>query len=220
MNFIIYILTSISTPAGKFRFVIASTILGVGFKISKRRRWTRISNCSLAFLWTKEDRFTVYFFISVGKGTGPASSAPYLKAVSTICLMEASKILWSYALTRILSFCFSSTSLGLAFAISKLLHNLCYNSGSYGLSALSYGKALFLFQCHWRDKFYDKFNRVSGHYHLCSLRQSNLARDICRPNVELRLVSGKERGMPSAFLFGQNINFGVKVRVRGNRRRF
>ena len=48
--------------------------------------WMLISNCSLEFLSIKDDLFTVYFFNSFGKGTGPAISASYLLAVSIICL--------------------------------------------------------------------------------------------------------------------------------------
>jgi hypothetical protein len=41
----------------------------------------------------------------VGSGTGPAILAPVLSAVSTICSVEVSSILWSNALRMILTFC-------------------------------------------------------------------------------------------------------------------
>jgi len=89
-DYIIFI--SISTPAGKFKLVSALIVRGVGFIISIMRLCTRISNCSRAFLCTKLERFTVYLWVSVGKGTGPTTSAPFRTAVSTICFTELSII--------------------------------------------------------------------------------------------------------------------------------
>ncbi len=93
------IFTSISTPAGRFKFVNALMVFGVGLRISMRRLCTRISYCSRAFLCTKLERLTVYLCISVGSGTGPTTSAPLRIAVSTICLTELSIIFESYART-------------------------------------------------------------------------------------------------------------------------
>jgi hypothetical protein len=95
------IFTSISTPAGRCKFVNALTIFGDGFNTSINRLWTLISYCSRAFLCTKLERFTVYLRISVGSGTGPTTSAPFLTEVSIICLTELSIIFASYARTRI-----------------------------------------------------------------------------------------------------------------------
>src|SRR3990167_5886128 len=65
----------------------------------------RISNCSRASLWTKLERLTVHRLISVGSGTGPTMTASKRAAVSIICLTERSRILCSYARTRIRSLC-------------------------------------------------------------------------------------------------------------------
>ena len=64
----------------------------LGSKMSINLLWILISNCSRAFLWTKLDRLTVYLRISVGKGTGPTTSAPLRIAVSTIWRTELSII--------------------------------------------------------------------------------------------------------------------------------
>ena len=45
-------LISISTPAGTFRRISASTVLEVGSNTSINRLWVRISNCSRLFLST------------------------------------------------------------------------------------------------------------------------------------------------------------------------
>ena len=66
----------ISTPEGKFKSLNASIISSLGLTTSIILLCTLISNCSLAFLWTNVDLFTVYFKISVGNGTGPITSTP------------------------------------------------------------------------------------------------------------------------------------------------
>src|SRR5581483_3669366 len=101
-----YSLTSMSTPAGRFKRVSASTVLFVGSMISIKRLCVRISNCSRASLSTKGDRITVYLSISVGKGTGPETRAPVCCAVFTICIADWSRIRWSYALSRMRMRCF------------------------------------------------------------------------------------------------------------------
>src|ERR1700730_18332502 len=83
-----YSLISISTPAGRFNRVRASTVLLVGSIISIRRLCVRISNCSRASLSMNGERITVYLSISVGSGTGPETRAPVCCAVSTICIAD------------------------------------------------------------------------------------------------------------------------------------
>ena len=55
------IFTSIVTPDGRLRFVRASMTFGLGDRMSMRRLWMRISNCSRASLWTNVERFTKIF---------------------------------------------------------------------------------------------------------------------------------------------------------------
>src|SRR5262245_20871728 len=83
-------LISTSTPAGRSSFINASTVCGVGSKMSTSRLCVRISNCSRDFLSTCGERRTVQRLISAGNGIGPASRAPVRFAVSTI-----SPVLWS-----------------------------------------------------------------------------------------------------------------------------
>src|SRR5579864_1798614 len=77
-------LISISTPEGKSILVSASMVCVVGSRISTRRLWVRISNCSRDFLSLCGERRTQYLFLMVGKGIGPATCAPVRFAVETI----------------------------------------------------------------------------------------------------------------------------------------
>lgn len=94
-NYIIFMATS--TPLGRTKFINASIAFGVGLTTSKRRLWTRSSNCSCEVLLTKVERFTLYLLFSVGKGTGPTTLALFRSAVSIIVLVAVSIILLSYA---------------------------------------------------------------------------------------------------------------------------
>src|SRR6266540_3843204 len=58
-----------STPAGKFSFFNSSTVLAVGSMMSSSRLCVRISNCSMDFLSTCGERFTVNFSINGGSVT-------------------------------------------------------------------------------------------------------------------------------------------------------
>src|SRR6185436_20403892 len=81
-------LISTSTPAGRSSFINASTVCGVGSKMSISRLWVRSSNCSRDFLSTWGERSTVHLFFSVGSGIGPARRAPVRRAVSTISVVD------------------------------------------------------------------------------------------------------------------------------------
>src|SRR5205823_5438782 len=94
-------LISTSTPGGRSSFISASTVSGVGSRMSISRLCVRISNCSRDFLSTCGDRKTVQRLIVVGRGIGPATSAPVRFAVSTISRVDWSRILWSNAFKRI-----------------------------------------------------------------------------------------------------------------------
>src|SRR5215207_10269426 len=85
----------------------ASTVCGVGSRMSIRRLCVRISNCSRDFLSTWGERRTVHLFLEVGSGIGPATRAPVRLAVSTISDVDWSSTRWSYALSLILIFSFS-----------------------------------------------------------------------------------------------------------------
>ena len=85
-------LISTSTPAGRSSFISASTVCGVGSKMSMSRLCVRISNCSRDFLSTCGERSTVHRLRDVGSGIGPASRAPVRFAVSTISPVDWSRI--------------------------------------------------------------------------------------------------------------------------------
>src|SRR5437879_9702104 len=97
-------LISTSTPAGKSSFISASTVWGVGSKMSMSRLCVRTSNCSRDFLSTWGERSTVHLFFAVGSGIGPASRAPVRLAVSTIRSEEHTSELQSpmYLVCRLL----------------------------------------------------------------------------------------------------------------------
>src|SRR3989344_6028433 len=59
----------------------------------------RISNCSRESLSMNAARLTVYFRMSMGKGTGPMIVALWRAAVSVICFTDLSRMPCSYART-------------------------------------------------------------------------------------------------------------------------
>lgn len=58
---------------------------------------------------------------------------------------------------------------------------------------------------------------VAGHHHFHAVRQQNFASDVCRPEEELRLVTGEERRVPSSFFLAQDVNFALEPRAWPNR---
>ena len=56
--------------------------------MSSNRLCTLISYCSREFLCTNDERIVVYFVFSVGRGTGPFSTAPVRSAVSIIVRVD------------------------------------------------------------------------------------------------------------------------------------
>src|SRR5205809_766170 len=99
-------LISTSTPAARSSLPRASIVCCVGSRMSSRRLWVRISNCSRDFLSTCGERFTVKRSMWVGSGMGPATRPPVRRTVSTISRTDWSSSRWSYAFRRmrILSF--------------------------------------------------------------------------------------------------------------------
>src|SRR5246500_2803234 len=64
----------------------------------------RISDCWRLFLSTCGERLTVNFSILVGSGIGPRTCAPVRLAVLTISRVDASRMRWSNALSRMRMF--------------------------------------------------------------------------------------------------------------------
>src|SRR5436309_8837183 len=72
--------------------------------MSSSRLCVRISNCSRLFLSMCGERLTVNFSILVGSGIGPRTWAPVRLAVFTISRVDASRMRWSNALSRMRMF--------------------------------------------------------------------------------------------------------------------
>src|SRR3954469_6499615 len=96
---------STSTPADRSSFISASSVCCVGSRMSSKRLWVRISNCSRLFFSTCGERSPGNLLIRVGSGIGPATRAPVRLAVSTISPALWSSSFESYAFSRILIFC-------------------------------------------------------------------------------------------------------------------
>ncbi|EFM50013.1 hypothetical protein HMPREF0299_6005 [Corynebacterium matruchotii ATCC 14266] len=79
-----------STLAGRSMRMSASTVFGVGSRMSIKRLCVRISKCSRESLYLWGERITAYTFFSVGSGTGPTTRAPVRVTVSTILRADTS----------------------------------------------------------------------------------------------------------------------------------
>ncbi len=77
-------LISTSTPLGSSSFIKASIVLLVVLYMSSSLLYEQSWNCSLDFLFTKVDLFTVKICLFVGKGIGPLTTAPVDFTVFTI----------------------------------------------------------------------------------------------------------------------------------------
>src|SRR5712691_7014984 len=178
--------------------------------MSIRRLCVRISNCSRDFLSTCGDRSTVQRLMVVGKGIGPATSAPVRLAVSTISRVDWSRIRWSYAFKRmrILSPCLIS-----------LFHYFRDGASADGVAAFANRKPQALLQRHRRDQAHFAAHVVSRHHHLHPLRQLHVPRHVRRPKVKLRPVPREKRRVPPAFFLRQHVRFRLEFRVRRDRTR-
>src|SRR3989344_2636904 len=183
------------------------------------------------------DRFTVYFFVSTGRGTGPRIFASCRIAVLMICRMLASKSLCSYAATLMRKICTTSSFsdaffrgfLGIFSVFVSAVITLCAmrpspflgnNFGHYSrthcLASFADGKALFLFKRNRHNEFRFSFYGVSRHNHLRLFRQCHFTGHIRGAHIELRLVAGEKRSVPATFFFGKNIDFSLKFGVRSH----
>src|SRR5512143_3582520 len=218
----------------------ASTVCGVGSRISISRLCVRISNCSRDFLSTWGDLSTVQRLILVGSGIGPDTFAPVRFAVSMISSADWSNSLWSYPFSRILIFCVTITFLkclmddGRPFAslarttdarcfISRpssivprfaLLDHLGDNAGAHGPAALTDGEAKALVHRNRRDQLHAARHIVARHHHLDALGELHHSRHIRRPEIELRTVTVEERGVAAALFLRQDVRLRLELRLR------
>ena len=145
-----------STPDGKFRFINASIIFGVGASMSIILLWVLISNCSREFLSMNELLLTVYREMVVGSGVGPSTIASCLMAVSIICFTLMSNILCSYAEIFKRKRCGVSTEITflrvfgfVSFFVAVgifLFADIRYHSGADSFAAFANCESLFLFK--------------------------------------------------------------------------
>src|SRR3990167_2985379 len=116
--------------------------------MTMRRGWVRIWKWSRAFLSTWGLVRTVINLRWVGRGTGPTTLAPEVRAVSTIFWIASSMTRWSKDLSfkRILP-----ASMGVFYHAWRLLQNFGDGAGADGVAAFANGKAEALLQGHGGD---------------------------------------------------------------------
>src|SRR5258705_7083083 len=102
----------------------------------------------------------------------------------------------------------------------RLLQNLRYDTGTHSTTALTNGEAELLFHRDRGDQLDRHLRVVARHHHLHTTRQLHISRDVGGAEVELRPVAFEERGVPSAFFFIQDVDFGLELGVRLDRAGF
>src|SRR3989442_1285121 len=209
-------LISTSTPGGRSSFISASTVSGVGSRMSISRLCVRISNCSRDFLSTCGERSTVQRLMVVGSGMGPATSAPVRFAVSTISRVDWSRMRWSYAFKRmrILSPCLIVFFKDPCLEIPKLLEDFGDGAGAHRVPAFADGEAQTLLQRHRRDQSDLGRDVVPRHHHLHPRRQLHIPGHVRRTKIKLRPVAGEKRRMPPALFLRQYVRLRLELRVR------
>src|SRR4051812_28369148 len=93
----------------------------------------------------------------------------------------------------------------------SLLENLGDDPRAYGTAALSDGEPKALVHGDRVDELDRHLDVVSRHHHLGALREVRNPRDVGRPEVELRPVSGEERRVASALLLLEAIDLGLEL---------
>src|SRR5262245_44114701 len=203
--------------------------------MSSSRLWVRISNCSRLFLSMCGERLTVNFSILVGSGIGPRTWAPVRLAVFTISRVDASRMRWSNALSRMRMFWpfilfrrrrtddggrkKASTSDRVALepfpsslsvlcrpsSVVQLLDDLGDDAGADRAAALADGEAKLLLHRNRHDQLNRHRHVVARHHHLGALGQLHHPRHVRGAEVKLRTVVGEERRVPAPLLLGQDI---------------
>src|ERR1700726_1874831 len=120
--------------------------------MSSSRLCVRISNCSRLFLSMCGERLTVNFSILVGSGMGPRTCAPVRFAVFTISRVDASRMRWSNALSRMRIFWpfiawapSRESAPPPLFPFPVSLDDLRHDAGADGAAALADGEPQLLF---------------------------------------------------------------------------
>src|SRR5574344_50930 len=98
----------------------------------------------------------------------------------------------------------------------KLFQNLGYLTCSNCTSTFADCETKTLVDCYRVDKFYCNCNIIARHYHLYTLRKSNLTGYIECTDKELWTIFVMERSVASALFFLQYIDFGLEFLMRSN----
>src|SRR5215469_10024955 len=99
---------------------------------------------------------------------------------------------------------------------SLLLDDLGDDAGADGLAALADGEAQTVFHGDRADERHHHLGVVPRHHHLRALRQLARTSDVGGPEVKLRTVAVKERGVAAALFLGQHVHLGLELGVRGD----
>src|SRR4051794_620923 len=100
-----------------------------------------------------------------------------------------------------------------------LLDDLCDDAGTDGAAALADREAEALIHGDRLDQLDLHVGVVARHDHLLALRELDRARHVRRAEVELRAVVVEERSVASALVLREDVDLGLEVRVRSDRRR-
>src|SRR5204863_5097435 len=150
----------------------------------------------------------------------------------TISVVDWSRMRWSYAFSRIrmrslkliwfpnvLAVQPARSDSGGPKAKASLFHDLRYRSGAHRAAAFADGEAQSLVHGHRRDQLHRHLHVVAGHHHLHPFGKVRHARDVRRPEVELRPISVEERRVTAALFLAQYVNFALELLVRRDRAR-
>src|SRR6478609_7622982 len=229
-----------STEAGRSMRMSASTVFGVGSRMSMSRLCVRISKCSNESLYLCGERITAYTFFSVGSGTGPTTRAPVLVTVSTMRRAEASIASWSYAFNRMRIFCPAIAVFCSCRSVNEialwvegpgdgrrpvrdrrpsgvLLVDLDDAAGADRAATLTDGEPEALLHGDGLDQLNRHLGVVAGHDHLGAGGQGHHAGHVRRPEVELGTVVVEERRVTATLVLREDVDRTLEVGVRGDR---
>src|SRR5215831_9952172 len=94
-----------------------------------------------------------------------------------------------------------------------LLFDLGHDAGAYRAATFANREALPLIHRHRRYQFALDTDIVTWHDHLGAFRQRKHPGDVGGLEVELRAIAVEERGVPSAFVLGQDVDRPLKLGV-------
>ena len=100
-----------------------------------------------------------------------------------------------------------------------LRNNLGDNTRTDRLAAFTHGEVAADFHSHRLVQAHGDGGVIARQHHLDPVRQQHFARDIGRPEEELRFVTAEERRVPSPFGLAQDVNLTLELRTRPNRPR-